>query len=315
MDKTTHISVVTPVYGCVKALPELYERLRDALGTITEDYEIIMVNDASPDEAWSVIEKIAKTDKRVKGINLSRNFGQHNAITAGLDSVQGDWVVVMDCDLQDRPEEIINLYNKAIEGYDAVVGKRNNRQDNSLKKFYSKLFYIVFNYLAGEKIDGNICNFGIYSTRLIENLKKFKEHNKSFGLITKWLGFSRIEVEVKHAKRSSGKSGYSLKKMLSLAINSITAYSNKLLTIIVIFGLILALGSLFWAGILIIKHFIMEKAVPGWTSLMVSIYFLSGVILTSMGIIGIYIGNIFTQVKNRPHYIVDSTTFEIKNDK
>jgi len=122
--KKIHISIVVPVYGCGKSLVQLYGRLDKTLSSLTNDFEIIMVNDASPDDAWKTIKSLSEKDKRVKGINLSRNFGQHSAITAGLDYAQGDWVVVMDCDLQDQPEEILKLYNKAQEGYDVVFGKR-----------------------------------------------------------------------------------------------------------------------------------------------------------------------------------------------
>lgn len=134
------ISVVTPVYGCCKSLNNLYERLNKTLSTITEDFEIIMVNDSSPDNAWDTIKELAKKDDRVKGINLSRNFGQHKAITAGLDYAKGDWIIVMDCDLQDQPEEIIKLFNKAQEGYDIVFGRRAERKDSFFKKLGSMFF-------------------------------------------------------------------------------------------------------------------------------------------------------------------------------
>ena len=156
-----HISIVTPVYGCGTSLDALYLRLKKILLSITNDFEIIMVNDASPDNAWDTIKLLAKEDNRVKGINLSRNFGQHRAITAGLDYAQGDWVVVMDCDLQDQPEEILKLYNKAQEGYDVVFGRRHQRKDSSYKRLGSKLFYKILGYFTESKIDNSVANFSI----------------------------------------------------------------------------------------------------------------------------------------------------------
>jgi len=162
ISKTPEVSIVIPVYGCRNCLLELYFRLKDTLPLISSDFEIIMVNDSSPDLAWTTILDIAEKDQRLKGINLSRNFGQHYAITAGLDYCAGNWVVVMDCDLQDRPEEIINLYNKAQEGWDVVFASREIRRDSLIKRSLSKLFYLTLGYLTNTEQDANIANFGIY---------------------------------------------------------------------------------------------------------------------------------------------------------
>ena len=147
-----HISIVSPVYGCQTCLYEFYYRLKETLGKITDNFDIILVNDYSPDGAWATIVELANKDNRVKGINLSRNFGQHYAITAGLDNCNGDWVVVMDCDLQDQPEEIIKLYEKKKEGYDFVQGCRIKRKDNVIKKALSKAFYMVMQYLTDSRL-------------------------------------------------------------------------------------------------------------------------------------------------------------------
>ena len=172
------ISVVAPAYKCSECIEELYTRLIVSLAKITNSFEIIFVNDGSPDNDWGVIKKLAISDKRVKGINLSRNFGQHYAITAGLDYAVGNWVVVMDCDLQDQPEEIGKLYNKALEGFDIVVGVRENRKDNFFKKITSALFYVIFNYFTDQKLNNKVANFGIYSKQVIENIKKFVSVHK-----------------------------------------------------------------------------------------------------------------------------------------
>lgn len=309
--KATDISVVIPVYRSQESLGELYARLNATLTRISPDYEIIMVNDASPDDSWQLIQTLAQEDDRVRGINLSRNFGQHCAITAGLDYVRGHWVVVMDCDLQDVPEEIIKLYRKAKEGYDVVVGRRVRRQDGFLKKTASRTFYHVFAYFTGSKIDNRIGNFGIYARKVIQSITALKEQNRSFGLFVLWVGFRRIEIDIEHHPRPHGGSSYTFRRMFHLAFDSIVAHSNKLLRLSVKLGFFLSLMSMIYALWLVIRYFIWTTPVAGWTSLMVSVYFTAGLIIGTIGIVGLYVGKIFDEVKGRPLYIIDSTTFEM----
>jgi dolichol-phosphate mannosyltransferase len=209
MDKNIHISVVSPVYGCCTSLLELHRRLKITLESITNDFEIILVNDASPDNAWNAICEICKCDDRVLGINLSRNFGQHHAITAGLDHAHGEWIVVMDCDLQDQPEEIIKLYAKALNGYDIVLARRFLRQDNFMKRIFSKLFYRTLYYLTGSNQDETVANFGIYSRKVIDEIKKLRESIRYFPTMINWIGFRTAHVDVRHSARFAGKTGYS----------------------------------------------------------------------------------------------------------
>ena len=180
MDSTNNVlfSIVSPVYKGEKMVHELVKRISETVNKITEDFEIILVNDYSPDKSWEAIEDACKKDSRVKGINLSRNFGQHYAITAGLSYAKGEWVVVMDCDLQDRPEEISNLYQKAMEGYDIVYAQRKIRQDKFLKRMSSKIFHNVYDYFSGLKTDESIANFGIYSSKVIKEFNKMKERSR-----------------------------------------------------------------------------------------------------------------------------------------
>ena len=300
-----HISIVTPVYGCSKNLSQLYKRLVKTLSSITNDFEIIMINDASPDNAWETIKKLSEQDKRVKGINFSRNFGQHKAITAGLDYAKGDWVVVMDCDLQDQPEEILKLYNKAQEGYNIVFGQRSERQDSIRKRLSSKLFYIIYDYLSDSNTDHTIANFSIISKQVVENFKKLGEQHHPYGYFINWLGFKRAHVSVQHAKRVSGKSAYTFKKLLDLATDNIVSQSNKPLTMSIKFGFTLSFLSAIYAIYLIIKYISADMIVPGWTSVMVSIYFIGGLLFANLGFLGLYIGKIFDETKNRPLYIID----------
>ncbi len=310
MTNRPHISVVTPVYGKTLDLSGLYSRLVASISPITSDFEIIMVNDSSPDNAWDVIESLHKKDSRVRGVNLSRNFGQHRAITAGLHFVRGDWIVVMDCDLQDRPEEIPNFYAKAKEGYDIVVGKRHNRKDNFFKKQASIFFYRIFNYLTEQRLDNRIANFGLYSAKVIENVRKFKEKDRSFGLLVALVGFKRTAIDVVHDSRSVGESSYSFKKSLELAIGHILAHSNKPLRLFIKLGFMVSTFSFMYIIWLIYRYFVWQVAVEGWTSVMVFMALSMGVMMMMVGIVGLYIGNIYDEVKCRPIFIVQNTTFE-----
>lgn len=299
-----HISIVTPVYGCKGCLISLHQRLVAALEPIASEFEIIMVNDASPDNAWETIVKLNSYDSRVKGINFSRNFGQHYAITAGLHHATGDWVVVMDCDLQDKPEEIPKLYRKAQEGYDVVFGKRVERQDNPLKKISSRLFWLIFDYFTEQHSDHTIANFSIISQKVVENFRCFSEQNRSFQLFVRWLGFKTVEIPLEHGEREEGKSSYTFRKLVNLALDGILSHSNKPLRLSITFGFLIAFLALVYTGKLVIGYIFWETPVAGWTSVMVSIYFLSGILMANMGLLGLYIGKIFNEVKGRPLYIV-----------
>ena len=195
------VSVVIPIYGCKGALIELYERLVKSLEQITNKYEIILVNDNCPQNSWEIIEQITDKDKNVIGIELSRNFGQMKAILAGLDYSTGDYVVVMDCDLQDKPEEIINLYKKINEGYDIVLAKRKERKDGFLKIFVSKMFYKVYSSAIGQKYDPELCNFSISTRNVINNYCKMREEHRAFVMYLQWMGFKQTSIEVEHDKR------------------------------------------------------------------------------------------------------------------
>lgn len=299
-----NISVVIPVYGCKTCLMELCSRLESTLSRIVAEYEIILVNDASPDNAWEIISCLVVKDQRIKGINLSKNFGQHHAITAGLDYTCGEWVVVMDCDLQDQPEEIYKLYNEAIRGYDVVLGRRVERKDSVLKKTGSKLFYSVYDYLTDQQSDATIANFGIYNQKVIDNIKKMREQNRNFPLFVRWLGFKVSEIDIEHAVRAEGISSYNLKKLLNLAIDSIVSQSNKPLRLSIKAGFFLSFVSFVYAIYLISRHFFLGVSVPGWTSVMVSLYFIAGLVLANMGVLGLYLGKIFDETKGRPLYVV-----------
>ncbi len=313
--RTDLISVVVPVYGCERCLVELAERIIQTIQSIPADYEIIMVNDASPDHAWETMLKLHQKDKKIKGINLSRNFGQHHAITAGLDFTSGDWVVVMDCDLQDRPEEIASLYERAQDGYDVVFAQRMQRQDKNVKKLTSKAFYKVYDYFTGKKTDATIANFSISRKKVVESFRKLREQNRYFPFFIQWMGYQQTKIEVQHDARKEGKSSYQLKKLFALATDAIVSQSNKPLRLSIGVGFLMAFASFIYALYLFSRYFFLDEPVQGWTSVMVSIFFIGGLLFFQLGIIGLYLGKIFNEAKNRPIYLIKDIKGEIQKNE
>ena len=215
-------SVVVPVYGCREALPELHRRLVEVFEGMNATFEIVLVDDHDPYNSWDAVEQICIADPRVHGIKLARNFGQIRAITAGLDACKGDWVIVMDCDLQDRPEAIPQLYAKAMEGYDVVFAKRVERKDSPITLFFSRAFYKVYEYFTDGTYDASLCNFSIARRAVIENYCKMREHNRGYTMFIKWLGFDQTSIEIEGDERFAGSSSYSFSKKLAMAFELIT---------------------------------------------------------------------------------------------
>ena len=237
------ISVVSPVYHGEKMVAELVRRNVEALRTITDDYEIILVNDASPDDSWKTIEAECKKNPKVKGLNLSRNFGQHYAITAGLRYVSCDWVIVMDCDLQDRPEDIPALYAKAQEGYDIVFARRMVKHVGWWKRFSSLAFHRVLDWLSGTQSDPTIANFGIYCRKAIEEYNKIPQYARSFVPLLELVGFKRGYVDVEQDASARGESSYTLWKLLVHSFRIIITSTNKPLRMAVGLGFGMAVLS------------------------------------------------------------------------
>ena len=302
------ISVVIPVYRSAESIDELAFRLTTSLSTISENFEVILVNDGSPDNSWELIRRISKNDSRFIGLRLSRNFGQHPAITAGLKYSSGEWVVVMDCDLQDMPEEIPNLFAKAQDGFEQVVAKRKHRKDPWFKRQVSKIYVRILSYLSNQHIDHSVGNFGIYRRCVIDVITSMKEQSRTFGLLALWAGFRRTELEVEHASRPYGKSSYSFRTLLKLGILGILSHSDKPLKLTVNLGSYIALTSLICAIWIVVRQIVWGYSLLGWASMMVSITFMTGVLLGSIGILGIYIAQIFEEVRERPTSITWQTT-------
>ena len=299
------ISIVSPVYRAEKILPILVSEINLVMERIGEDYEIILVDDRSPDNSWEVMKVLSSQNPKIKSIRLSRNFGQHSAIFAGLTKTKGDWVVVMDCDMQDQPKEIAKLYKKALEGYDIVLGQRENRKDKFLKKLTSRLFYKVFNYLSGANFDNNVANFGIYHQKTIKSILDMGDYVKFFSLFINWIGFKSVSIPIEHGEREEGKSTYSVGKLFKQAFNVIISFSDKPLRLFINFGLSISVLSVIVGMYYLYLALTGKIAQPGFSSLILSIWFLSGIIISCIGIVGVYLGKTFDQAKGRPTFIID----------
>lgn len=299
-----YISIVSPVYRGEKMVHELVRRIVLSVSYITDNYDIILVNDASPDDSWNAILSECDNDKRVKGINLSRNYGQPGAIAAGMQYAKGDWVVVMDCDLQDRPEEIPALYRKAQEGFDIVLGLRVERHDSFLKKLSSTTFNMVFSYLCDLDSDKRSSNFGIYKKAVVDQYNLMNERGETFSILIRELGFKTSSLPIHHDERLEGKSSYSLSKLLKFAFNLILINTNKPLRLMVYWGFTMAFLSALFALYNVIAYMFGYINMPGFTTTVFSIWFVGGMLMIQIGITGIYIGKIFDKVKGRPIYVV-----------
>jgi glycosyltransferase involved in cell wall biosynthesis len=309
-ERPPFISVVVPVYEAEDCIQELYRRLVSSISPISEHFEIIMIEDCGRDGSYGKIAEIARRDTRVRGFQFSRNFGQHYGLTAGMDLSRGQWVITMDCDLQDPPEEIPKLYAKAQEGYDVVLGKRGDRQDGFFKRISSMVFYRIFNYLTGVKYDHDIAGFTILSRRAVIALCALREQHRYFIALLQWIGFPTAKVNVLHARRHAGKTTYTLKKLFRLAFDAMIGYSNRPLTFSIKVGLGLSAVSFIAGAYMIYLGITGKTEVPGWASIIVSLYFLGGLLMANLGIIGLYVGRIMEQQRGRPLYIIRRSTEE-----
>lgn len=301
------VSVVSPVYRSAQLVHSFIERATMALNQLQISYEIILVDDCSPDLSWIKIEDICSTNRNVKAILLSRNFGQHYAITAGLDIAKGNWIIVMDSDLQDRPDEIVQLYQKAKEGYEVVLCRRNKRTDGFFKKITSSIFYSFLSFITGQKIDPAIANFGIYHRKVIDAIVNMRESIRYFPMMILWVGFKTATINVQHGAREEGKSGYNFRRLLKLGLDIVLSYSDKPLQIVAAIGGIISLSTLIAGAVILYRYFNHSITVKGYTSLLLSIWFLSGLIIATLGIVGLYVGKTFQGIKNRPLYITSKT--------
>lgn len=307
------VSVVVPIYKSEGTVAELCDRLSKHLKAAKLSFEIVLVNDGSPDNSWKLIQGLVKQNPNVVAVNLSRNFGQHNAILAGLQQSEGEWVVVMDADLQDTPEVIESLWKKAQkEGVDTVIVRRTNRSDGFVNGFTSKLFYGFLSLLSGMKVEKDVGNFGIYSRRQIEAITSVGDQDFFLPTLVQWSGYSSTTLEIDRPSREVGETSYTFTKRLKLALRVLVINSNKLLGLSITAGILATVLGLIYAIYLVIQSITRQIQVAGWASIMVAIFFMGGAVLVSNGVLGLYLGRVFDNTKGRPRYVLAEV---LKNKK
>jgi polyisoprenyl-phosphate glycosyltransferase len=267
-------------------------------------YEIIFVDDRSPDDAWRVLGLLSASDPSVRVIRLSRNFGQHAAITAGVAESRGRWVVVMDCDLQDPPEEVPRLYATAHQGYDIVFAKRRVRRQPLLRRAANRIYFFLRKTLSRVDLETEHANLSIMSRKAADSFLRLRDTHRNFLLILYWLGYEHTSIEFEHADRYAGDSSYSLRGLLKVASDGLFFHTTVLLRWIVFAGFSISVGAAGLAVFFLISHFT-HHSYPGWTSVVILLLLLGGFIIMSTGVAALYVGKVFEQVKERPLYIID----------
>ncbi|WP_010522310.1 glycosyltransferase family 2 protein [Aquimarina agarivorans] len=306
--KHIDISIIVPILNEENNLFQLHSRLKSVLNKINKVYEIIFVNDGSTDNSFNILKEQSFDCSKTYYINLSRNFGHQIAVSAGLEYCNGNCAVIIDGDLQDPPEVIEQLYNEYSKGFHVVYAKRIKREGETfLKKITAKWFYRILDKMVPFQIPLDTGDFRILDRKLINALNKMPEQNKFIRGQVAWLGFKSSEILYERNKREHGKSGYSYSKMMILAVDAITGFSDKPLRLVSRIGFLISLLSFFVILFAIFSHFILKQTITGWTSLIISSMFLGGIQLFSIGIICEYLARINRDVKNRPLYIIDET--------
>ena len=306
------LTITIPIYNEEENIPELYGRLTAVMeglcsskGYSPDSYEVIMVDDGSSDHSWQLIKGLHEKDRRVKGISFSRNFGHHIAISAGLDHARGEAVVLMDGDLQDPPEEIPKLYAKFQEGYDLVYGIRRERKDPVLKKATSFLFWWTLRRFSGVDIPRGQTMLRILSRRLVDVLRDMREYARFIHGMMAWAGFDVTTLEVVHSERKKGKSKYNIPRLFKLAFHGITSFSTVPLRLATYTGFLTSFVSFVVGLYIIYLKVFYDIPVIGYSSIIISIFFMGGIQLVVLGIFGEYLGRTYQEVQRRPLYIID----------
>lgn len=299
----TLLSVVVPVYGCAGCLVALHRRLTESVKRITDRYEFVFVDDRSVDDGWALLVRLAREDPHVRAYRLSRNFGQDAAITAGLTQALGEWTVVMDCDLQEAPEDIPRLWAAAGEGYDIVRTVRRGWHHSAFRRTTSR----VYRRLTLETdVRPDYSNLSLLSRRVVDAFLRLKDRDREYMIALDWLGYDSTTVEIEHHERHAGESGYTLQRLIRVALDGMFFRSTVLLRLVVMLGFVVAFAGVVVAAFEIADYLLEpEKSVPGYTSLIVLLLLLAGFIIVSVGVVGLYVGRIFEQVKNRPLFLID----------
>ena len=302
---TPKISVIIPIYNEERNIFNLYDRLTGVMQTLGETYEFIFVNDGSRDNSLALMKTLSQRDEKVKYINFSRNFGHQIAVSAGLDHARGKAVVIIDADLQDPPELIIDLYKKMQEGFEVVYARRRKRVGESyLKLLTAKYFYRILAKITSVEIPVDTGDFRIMSDKIVQVLRNMPERNKFLRGQISWAGFKQTFVEYDRAERAEGETGYTYRKMIRFALDGITSFSDFPLKMATLSGFTVSGIAFLVMLYALYARFLAHDTVPGWTSLILSVLFLGGIQLISIGIIGEYISRISNNVRGRPLYII-----------
>ncbi|RYU78421.1 glycosyltransferase family 2 protein [Hymenobacter persicinus] len=308
------LSVIIPIYNEEANIAALYDRLRGVLDPMGLRYEFIFINDGSRDQSLALIHTLASRDPRVRYIDFSRNFGHQIAVSAGLDLAAGEAVVIIDADLQDPPELIPQLYQKLKEGFEVVYAKRRSRQgESAAKKLTAKLFYRLLASITNISIPVDTGDFRIISRKVVDALKQMPEQNKFIRGQISWIGYRQTYLEYDRAERAGGETGYTYRKMIRLALDGITGFSDAPLKAATISGFLVSAIAFLVMLYTLYARFETQDYEPGWASLMISILFLGGVQLIAVGIIGEYIARLSTNVRQRPLYIISDTNIPVES--
>jgi polyisoprenyl-phosphate glycosyltransferase len=299
------LSIVVPVYNDQEVLQELYNRLKPVIDKLTTNYEIILVDDGSKDNSWKEIVSLRKRDPKIVAAKLARNFGQQNSIAAGLELSEKEIVVLMDSDLQDRPEDIPILIEALLSQQVLMaIAQWEQRKDSRLKSFLSKMFYQVSSRITSIQTEPGLGVFRAMRRDVINELKNFPEKTATTLSILYFIGSDYVAVPLKRDARFAGESGYNFKKMLSLTFARIFSFSMFPIRLATYSGFIISILSIFLGVFFMIRKFYLDIVSPGWTSLIVLMLFLFGLTFAFLGILGEYIGRIFSETKQRPKYII-----------
>jgi len=306
------LSVIIPIYNEEANIAALYDRLRGVLDPMGLGYEFVFINDGSRDQSLALIHTLASRDPRVRYIDFSRNFGHQIAVTAGLDLAAGEAVVIIDADLQDPPELIPQLYQKLREGFEVVYAKRRSRQgESAAKKLTAKLFYRLLAGITSISIPVDTGDFRIISRKVVDALKQMPEQNKFIRGQISWIGYRQTYLEYDRAERAGGETGYTYRKMIRLALDGITGFSDAPLKAATVSGFLVSGIAFLVMLYTLYARFETRDYEPGWASLMISILFLGGVQLIAVGIIGEYVARMSTNVRQRPLYIISDTNIPV----
>jgi dolichol-phosphate mannosyltransferase len=300
------LSVVVPVFGCADCLIALHQRLTASVAQVTDRYELVFIDDRSEDGGWTVLQSLAQTDPHARAFRLSRNFGQDAAITAGLSQARGEWAVVMDCDLQEAPEDIPRLWAAAAEGYAIVRTTRRGWRHSRVRRWTSRTYRRL---TLETDVRPDYSNLSLLARPVIDAFLRLNDRDREFMIVLDWLGFDSTSIDIEHHDRHAGRSGYTLSRLIRVALDGMFFRSTVLLRLVVLLGFLVAGAGVLLAGFEVVDYFVEpSRSVPGYTSLAVLLLVLAGFIIVSVGVVGLYVGRIFEQVKDRPLFLIEAET-------